>query len=114
MGTTKGSHLGEFEELALLTVGALFDQAYGVAIMDEIADQTSRNVNISAVHEVLKRLEKKGFVKSRMGGATNERGGRRKRYFTLTLEGKAALDASMALRNQLYNAIPELVFNYSI
>ena len=113
MGNTKGSHLGEFEELALLTVGALFDEAYGVAIMDDIANRTGRKVNISAVHEVLKRLDKKGFVKSRMGGATNERGGRRKRYFTLTQEGKLALDHSIGLRNELYNAIPKLVYNIS-
>ncbi|MEO9803608.1 MAG: helix-turn-helix transcriptional regulator [Reichenbachiella sp.] len=113
MGNTKGNHLGEFEELTLLTVGALFDEAYGVAVMDEIASRTRRNVNISAVHEVLKRLEKKGFVQSRMGGATNERGGRRKRYFTLTFEGKTALDQSIGLRNELYNAIPKLTFNFS-
>lgn len=113
MGSTKGNHLGEFEELALLTVGALFDEAYGVAIMDEIGEKTGRKVNISAVHEVLKRLEKKGFVQSRMGGATNERGGRRKRFFTLTLEGKKALDHSIGLRNELYNSIPKLTFNFS-
>ena len=113
MGTTRGTHLGEFEELALLTVGSLYDDAYGVDIMDELMKETGRNVNISAVHEVLKRLEKKGFVNSRMGGATNERGGRRKRYFTLTLEGKQALDRSMNLRMQLYNRIPDLSFNFS-
>ncbi|WP_456459910.1 PadR family transcriptional regulator [Reichenbachiella sp.] len=112
MGSTKGNHLGEFEELTLLTVGALFDEAYGVAILDEIAAKTGRKVNISAVHEVLKRLEKKGFVNSRMGGATNERGGRRKRFFTLTLEGKQALDHSIGLRNELYNSIPKLTFNF--
>lgn len=114
MGSTKGVHLGEFEELALLTVGSLYDDAYGVAIMDELIKETGRKVNISAVHEVLKRLEKKGFVKSRMGGATQERGGRRKRYFTLTIEGKKALDRSMQLRTQLYNRIPKLAFNFSI
>ena len=114
MGSTRGNHLGEFEELVMLTVGALFDEAYGVAIMDEIASRTGRKVNISAVHEVLKRLEKKGFLKSRMDGATSERGGRRKRCFTLTFEGKKALDLSIGLRNELYNAIPKLTFNFSI
>lgn len=112
MGNTKGNHIGEFEELTLLTVGALFDEAYGVAVMDEIASKTGRKVNISAVHEVLKRLEKKRFVQSRMGGATGERGGRRKKLFTLTLEGKKALDTSIGLRNELYNAIPKLTFNF--
>ncbi len=109
----KGTHLGEFEELVLLTVGSLYQEAYGVAIMDEIVEQTGRSVNISAVHAVLQRMEKKGMVKSTMGGATNERGGRRKRYFSLTLAGKKALDQSMALRSQLYNSIPNLGFNFS-
>lgn len=109
----KGTHLGELEELILLTVGALYNEAYGVGVMDEIMSQTNRKLNISAVHSVLKRLEEKGFVKSRMGGATNERGGRRKRYFTLTSLGKKALDESMQLRNQLYNQIPKIAFNFS-
>ena len=109
----KGTHLGEFEELVLLTVGSLYKEAYGVAIMDEIVEQTGRNVNISAVHAVLKRMESKGLVKSEMGGATSERGGRRKRYFSLTMTGKKALDESMALRNQLYNNIPDLSYNFS-
>ncbi len=109
----KGTHLGEFEELVLLTVGSLYKEAYGVAIMDEIVEQTGRSVNISAVHAVLKRLEAKGLVKSEMGGATNERGGRRKRFFTLTMTGKKALDESMALRMQLYKNIPDLSFNFS-
>ena len=109
----KGTHLGEFEELVLLTVGSLYKEAYGVAIMDEITGQTNRKVNISAVHAVLQRMEKKGLVKSSMGGATNERGGRRKRYFTLTQAGKRVLDESMALRMQLYESIPNLGFNFS-
>lgn len=110
----KGNYLGELEELILLTVGALYDEAYGVAVMDEIEQQTGRKLNISAVHSVLKRLEEKAMVTSRMGGATNERGGRRKRFFTLTYLGKKALDESMALRSQLYRQIPNIAFNYSV
>lgn len=109
----KGSYLGEFEELVLLTVGSLYKEAYGVAIMDEIESQTERSVNVSAVHAALKRLETKGFVNSHMGGATNERGGRRKRYFELTLSGKKVLDESMALRTQLYSRIPDISYNFS-
>ena len=109
----KGAYLGEFEELVLLTVGSLYKEAYGVAIMDEIESQTDRNINISAIHAALKRLDAKGFVTSYMGGATNERGGRRKRYFELTIAGKRALDASMALRTQLYNKIPNVSYNIS-
>lgn len=106
----KGTYLGEFEELVLLTVGALYDEAYGVAVMDEIKEETGRSVNISAIHSALRRLEEKGFVKSRMGGATNERGGRRKRYFVLTSYGKKALDEAQSLRLKLYNRIPDMAF----
>ena len=109
----KGIHLGELEELVLLTVGSLYDEAYGVAIMDEIKERTGRDLNVSAVHAVLRRLEEKKFLSSRMGGATNERGGRRKRLFNLTKEGKGALDASMSIRSSLYQSIPDLRFNFS-
>ena len=109
----KGTYLGELEELILLTVGALVEKAYGVAVMDEIEQRTGRQLNISAVHSVLKRLENKGFVTSEMGGATNERGGRRKRLFKLTLQGKRALDESMKVRNNLYQQIPAISFNFS-
>ncbi|MEQ9375693.1 MAG: helix-turn-helix transcriptional regulator [Imperialibacter sp.] len=110
----KGSYLGELEELILLTVGALFDEAYGVAVMDEIEKQTGRSMNVSAAHAVLRRLEEKSYVTSRMGGATNERGGRRKRYFTLTAVGKKALDESFAFRSELYKRIPKIAFNFSL
>ncbi len=109
----RGLHLGELEELVLLTVGSLYDEAYGVAIIDELKVQTGRELNISAAHAVLRRLEEKDLLKSRMGGATNERGGRRKRLFTLTKLGKQALDDSMLVRSKLYNSIPKLTFNFS-
>ena len=98
----KGFHLGEFEELTLLMIGVLHDGAYGVAIQDAILDQTGRSVKISAVHSVLHRMEKKGYVRSWMGGATKERGGRRKRFFEITAAGKAALLQRHAVRNRLW------------
>ena len=110
----KGTHLGELEELVLLTVGSLYNEAYGVAIMDEIKAQTGRDLNISAVHAVLRRLEEKKLLTSRMAGATNERGGRRKRMFSLTKAGKLALDQNMAIRAGLYQKIPNLTFNFSV
>ena len=106
----KGTYLGEFEELVLLTVGALFPEAYGVAVMDEIEKETGRVVNISAIHSAMRRLEDKGYVKSFIGGATNERGGRRKRYFELTSFGKKALDEAQSMRLKLYNRIPDISF----
>lgn len=102
----KGNHLGEFEELVLLSVAALIDEAYGVSIMQYIKGETGRSVNISAVHEVLKRLQRKGYLRSRMGGATQERGGRRKRYFVLTVSGRKTLEEAMKLKLQLYRQVP--------
>lgn len=109
----KGTYLGEFEELVLLTVGALHPKAYGVAIMDEIKNEVGRSVNISAIHSALRRLDEKGFVKSEMGGATNERGGRRKRFFELTPFGKKALDQAQSMRIKLYNRIPDISLGQS-
>ncbi len=110
----KGTNLGELEELILLTVGSLFDEAYGVAVMDELKEKTGRDLNISAVHAVLRRLQEKDLLSSRMGGSTNSRGGRRKRLFTLTKAGKQALDQSIAVRTTLYQSIPDLKFNFSV
>jgi DNA-binding PadR family transcriptional regulator len=102
----KGDNLGEFEELVLLTAATLGDQAYGVSVMQYIIKETGRSVNISAVHEVLKRLERKGFVKSKMGGATAERGGRRKRFFVVTASGRRTLEDAMKLKLSLYKRVP--------
>jgi DNA-binding PadR family transcriptional regulator len=108
----KGNYLGELEELVLLTVGILYKQAYGVAVMDELEKQTGRSLNISAVHTVLNRLEEKGLVKSGMSDPTSERGGRRKRIFVLTAAGKRALEETTTLRNQLFNQIPNVAWRF--
>ncbi len=99
--------LGELEELVLIIVAILKEEAYGVKVMDEILDQIGRKVNISAVHTTLDRLEKKGFVTSFWGGASAERGGRRKRLFKITAEGSNAIDFVYHTRNQLYKQIPK-------
>ena len=104
----KGIHLGEFEELILLMVGVLYDQAYGVAIMHALEEHTGRSVKISAVHSALNRLEKKGYLSSWVGGATKERGGRRKRFFEITHAGKAALVARRQMRERLWGLMPDL------
>jgi len=101
----KGANLGELEELILLTVGALKENAYGVGVMDEIAKEGGRKINISAIHTVLKRMENKGYLKSKMGGATQERGGRKKRIFHLTSLGQRVLKDSMELRLSLFKRI---------
>ena len=104
--------LGELEELVLMIVAILQDQAYGVKVMDEIADQTGRQVNISAVHTTLDRLEKKDLVTSEMGGSSPERGGRRKRIFTITAQGAQALQYIHETRNQLYSQIPKTTLSF--
>lgn len=104
--------IGEFEELVLLVVAILHDNAYGISVMEEIENQTERKINISAVHSALDRLETKGFLKSEVGGATAERGGRRKRFFKITLAGQNALDAVREQRNKLHDQIPNLGLKY--
>lgn len=101
-------YLGEFEELVLTMVGILQDDAYGNAIVNEIGDRVGRTVNLSAVHVTLYRLEDKGYVKSGMGGATNARGGRRKRIFTITNAGLAMLRAKKEQQVELWKLVPQL------
>lgn len=101
-------YLGEFEELILTMVGALQEDAYGAAIADEIEAKLKRDVNLSAVHVTLYRLEDKGFIKSSLGGATKERGGRRKRIYTITSAGMAMLKAMKEQRLVLWRMVPQL------
>jgi DNA-binding PadR family transcriptional regulator len=101
-------YLGEFEELVLTMVGVLQEEAYGNAVVTEIDKRVGRTVNLSAVHVTLYRLEDKGYVKSYMGGATNARGGRRKRIFQVTNAGLAMLRARKEQQVQLWKLIPQL------
>jgi len=102
----KRTFLGEFEEVVLLTVAVLGDEAYGVTVTQEIEQKTSRAVGFSTVHTTLQRLEEKGFLYSQMGGATAERGGRRKRFFTITATGRKALVEVKQMREELWRAMP--------
>ncbi len=104
-------HLGELEELILLVILKLEDDAYGLAIRKELKEQAKRTVTIGAVHGTVNRLEDKGFVKSEYGGATEERGGRRKRIFTITSSGMNALKRSKDVKVNLWQQIPELSLN---
>jgi len=106
----KNHSLGEFEELILLVVAASDGEAYGVSIQEGLIEKSKKNINISAVHVSLKRLEDKGFVKSKFGGITEERGGRRKKFYAITGLGKKVLDAQYELRTSLYKQIPKLSF----
>lgn len=102
----KRAFLGEFEELILLTVAVLDEDAYGVSVTQELEQKTGRAVGFSTVHTTLQRLEEKGFLSSSMGGATTERGGRRKRFFMVTAAGRKALQEVKQVRTDLWNALP--------
>ncbi|MCG8307647.1 MAG: PadR family transcriptional regulator [Cytophagales bacterium] len=104
-------YIGEFEELVLLLIVMLEEEAYGLAIRNALKEQADRTVTIGAVHGTVNRLEKKGFIQSRLGGATELRGGRRKRLFTITAYGKKVLQKSHDVKVNLWNQIPELALN---
>jgi len=102
----KRAYLGEFEEIVLLVVAMLEDRAYGVKITHEIIEQTNRNVRLNQVHASLHRMEEKGMIISKMGDPTAERGGRRKRIFTITAYGRATLNEMKVVRTHLWNLLP--------
>jgi len=106
----KKYQLGEFEEIVLLTVGILYKEAYGVSIKKEIESRLSRSVSMGAMHTALVRLEDKGYIRSRDGEATEERMGRPRKYFEITALGKKAMAYSKETRDQLWEAIPKVVF----
>ena len=104
-------YIGEFEELVLLLIVMLEEEAYGLAICKALKEHAHRAVTIGAVHGTVNRLEKKGFVESTLGGATESRGGRRKRIFTITASGKKALHRSRDIKVNLWSQIPDLALN---
>lgn len=106
----KGTNLGELEELVMLTVAMLYDDAYGVAIQKSIKEKCNRSISISTVHAVLYRLDEKGFVTSRYDGSSPERGGRRKHLFRVTVAGQKALEQTRSMRNDIWDAIPKVAF----
>lgn len=103
----KGDRLGEFEELLLLAIYALGDDTYGVPVQQHVERATRRNVSMGAVYAALDRLERKGFVRSLTGEATAVRGGKRKRHFSITTEGRQVLRDVRAVREQLWRTIEE-------
>ena len=110
----KETRLGEFEEVILLLVGILGEEAYAFKIADEFESQTSRSVSIGAVHSTLTRLEDKGFLTSEMGQATAERGGRRKRIYKITAYGQRVLRDARDFKISLWNQFPAFANKLSI
>ena len=107
----KGTHLGELEELVLLSVAALQGNAYAVTVKAELEEKADRRLNISAIHSCLYRLEDKGFLDSEVGGATNKRGGKGKRLFKVTAYGLKALKEAQEVRQSFWDIIPQLATN---
>lgn len=110
----KKYQLGEFEEVVILTVAILHDNAYGVAIKKEIEGRLSRGVSVGALQSALKRLEDKGYLKSHDGESTQERAGRPKRYYQITAYGKKAMEYTRTTREQLWKAIPKIALDVKI
>jgi len=104
-------HLGSLEEMILLVVAVMHNEAYGVSITKEYNEQAGQSISLSAVHTVLRRLEQKGFISSEMGAATAERGGRRKRLYTITRYGLTTLESIQESRASLWKRIPGFSFN---
>ncbi|WP_420317073.1 PadR family transcriptional regulator [Ekhidna sp.] len=103
----KGTNLGEFQEIVLLSILILDEQAYGLKIQKEISQRLKRHMSRGALHAALSRLEEKGFLESHVGGATAERGGRRKRYYSLTPSGKESLRQAKELREEMWSMVPK-------
>jgi PadR family transcriptional regulator PadR len=97
----KKTYLGEFEEIVLLAILRLGANAYGVPIRQTVEEATKRSISIGAIYTTLERLEHKGFVSSRQGEPTPERGGRAKRYFKIEGAGAQALADAQQARDLL-------------
>jgi len=101
----KGDFLGELEQVVLLAIARLGDNAYGVSIRQTIGETAGRTVTVGAVYATLERLERKGFVSSRLAEPTSERGGRAKRFFSIESRGKTALRNSLTSTRALLRGL---------
>ena len=98
-------NLGELEQLILLAILRLGDEAYGVTIRAELADRAGRTIAPGALYTALERLEAKGIITSRMGDPTPQRGGRAKRYVTVTAAGMQALTRALRAYERLLDGL---------
>jgi DNA-binding PadR family transcriptional regulator len=106
----KKYQLGEFEELVIMTIGILNNEAYGVSIQQEMQSRLGRTISMGAIHAALTRMEDKGYLRSYTGESTPDRVGRPKRFFEITALGKKAVTYSKSIRDQFWDAIPKRVF----
>lgn len=98
-------HLGEFEELVLLAVGGLGEEAYAVPIQQRIEERAGRAATMGAVYAALDRLEQKGLLVSSLGAVTRQRGGKRKRFYEVTGAGFAAAAATRNARERMWEGV---------
>jgi PadR family transcriptional regulator PadR len=104
----KKTKLGEFEELVLLTVAALQEDAYGVEIKHELESRLKTKLSVGSIQSALKRMEEKSFLTSEFGEATQRRGGKRKRIYTATPYAHRVLKEMKQVRAGLMELIPKL------
>jgi DNA-binding PadR family transcriptional regulator len=100
-------YLGEFEQLILLALVRLGDDAYGMTIRDTLLERADRDVSFGAIYSTLRRLEAKGLVSSSMGESTPVRGGRAKKYIQILPRGRAALKASQRAIGRMAEGLKE-------
>ncbi len=108
----KKTKLGEFEELVLLTVAALQQDAYGVEIKRELEARLKEKLSVGSIQSALKRMEEKGFLTSQFGEATQKRGGKRKRIYSTTSHARKVLEEMKDIRSALWNSIPKLAYEF--
>ena len=107
----KTQYLGEFEEVVLLAVCSLGEEAYANTVKAEVQKHSGRAYNISAIHTALYRLEEKGYLESELGAPTNKRGGKRKRIFTPTQYAINSLKENRAMRESFWQNISSSLLN---
>lgn len=108
----KITKLGEFEELVLMVVIVLKEDAYGVAIKSELEERLGNTLSVGSIQSALKRMEEKGFLTSTLGEATKKRGGKRKRIYSATTQAFRTLEELRDLRSNLWDAFPKLAFSW--
>jgi PadR family transcriptional regulator, regulatory protein PadR len=107
---TERTYLGEFELMLLLAVVHLGEEAYGVPISHELERNRGRDVSFGSIYAALERLEAKGLIESSLGDPTPERGGKAKRYFTITKEGLRQVQETRRVLTKMWKVIPEFKF----
>lgn len=98
-------YLGEFEEIVMLAILRLRDNAYGVKIRQLIEEETGRSTSVGSIYTTLERLEGKGYISSWQGEATPARGGRAKRYFKVLGSGAAVLSETQEARRRMMTGL---------